>query len=88
MDKENLVFALGTSFNYFTDDGLFDLFIIINEPNEDDYIDKAIDYLDTVNFDIVNFEELHKTLEQEFFPYGIEMLIKKENKMYENVKGW
>lgn len=82
-----LVFATGTSFNYFTTDGLFDLFIIINEPNGNDNKDEAIEYLDTVDFNMVNFKELHKILESKFFPYGIQILIKKENGMYEYVRG-
>ena len=53
---DNLIFATGTSINYFADDGTFDLFIIINEPNDDDQIDYAIDYLDTLDFDVVDTE--------------------------------
>ena len=83
---DNLIFATGTSINYFADDGTFDLFIIINEPNGDDYIDEAIDYLDTLDFDVVDMKKLHMLLEEKYFPFGCELLVKTKDRTYENIK--
>lgn len=78
----DLILARGTTLNYFRDDGKFDLFIIINEPNSDENIDKAIMYLDSINLEKINIKELHDKLEEKFFIFGCELLIKGSNKTY------
>lgn len=82
MNESEMIFANGYSINYFRDDGSFDLFIIINEPNEYDDIDAAIKYLDSINVEKANMQELHNYLEEHFFGFGCELLIKETEVTY------
>ena len=73
-DTDAITFARGYSLNYFSEDGKFDLFVIINEPNPIEKIDEAIDYIDSYDMITGSLEELHDALEEKYFPYGVELL--------------
>ena len=76
MDKYNdsMVCATGTYVNYFMDDGTFDMFVIINEPNGDK-VDEVIEYLDSIeDLREKNFEELELELEENCCPWGVQII--------------
>ena len=80
-DKEYNVCS-GSYLNAFTDDGKYDLFIISNEGNkvvdEDKGLQEAWDYLEDNNILAMTGEELRKNIEEAYFPYGIQILIKEK----------